>query len=359
MFVIASKSYGVRNRYGGSSTFVCGLFFILFGFFNFLIGYVPYPYNGFMVWWIAIVMGVNVAFVLIIRHVGRQLYSKKEELEPRENMVQRKWSLKSYVVKMTEKDIYKDCVSIKMEVVRKSFHLAGFLFLFAYFGFFFIPPFAQIVNNMVLGFINDIGWYYTSLWGDTKHYPYKKDDFQAVIDLTIFAFIGALVFSIIPDLIRVILGAKYSILNFLTKQVLRPKEYNAVGPHIYLISGIIISYMLYIVGIVHILVVITGILIACFSDALAALVGRLFGTHQVRCVGGDIKTIEGFAAGVSSSFLIALILLGPIYAIFAALIFFFLDFFPTVIADNISNPIFIIIGIHLIILLLRLPIGWG
>jgi dolichol kinase len=112
-------------------------------------------------------------------------------------------------------------------------------------------------------------------------------------------------------------------------------------------------------GVVHVLVVFTGILIACFSDALAAIFGRFYGKHKVKCVGGDVKSIEGFIAGTSSAFLISLIFLGPVYALMAALIFFLLDYFPTYIADNILNPIVIIVAIHLGIFLFGIPIGWN
>lgn len=359
MLFVAIRGYIVKNRYGGSSTLVCGLFFVIFGLYNLYVGYLPYPYNGFMVWWIGILLVINLIFALIIHKLVRKIELEKLNTKSVSNVATKKWSLRNYLLIMSEEDPYQERIPIKMEAYRKSFHLAGFLFLFAYFGFFFIPPLTQIVNETVIVFINDIGWYYTSLWGDPKYYPYTKNDFQAVIDLTMFAFIGALIFSIIPDLIRIIAGPKYSIMNFLTKSILRNKELNAVGPHIYLLSGIIFSYMLYIIGIVHVFVVITGILIACFSDALAALVGRAYGKYEVKCIGGDIKTVEGFIAGTLSSFLIGLILLGPVYAIIAAVFFFIIDLFPSVIADNITNPLLITLGIHLSFLLLRIPLGWN
>jgi dolichol kinase len=245
-----------------------------------------------------------------------------------------------------------------MEAVRKSFHLAGILILLCFFGFFFIPPLTQMVNENVLSYSQETESLYNILWGDLKDYPYKKRDFQAVIDITAFILIASLVFMIVPDLIRILWGPEYSILNLLTKPVLRNKELNSLGPQIFLLTGIIFSYTLYMIGFVHFLVVFTGISIACFSDGLAAVVGRFYGKHKVHCIGGNVKSIEGFIAGTSSAFIIGLILLGPIYAIFAAFIFFLLDYFPSVIADNILNPILIIIGITVSILLLGLPIGW-
>ena len=49
---------------------------------------------------------------------------------------------------------------------------------------------------------------------------------------------------------------------------------------------------------------------------------------------------------------------GPIYAIMGAFIFFLTDYLPAVTADNILNPIFIPIGIQLLIFLLGVPVGW-
>jgi dolichol kinase len=162
---------------------------------------------------------------------------------------------------------------------------------------------------------------------------------------------------IIPDLIRVLWGPEHSIFHLLTKAVLRKKEYNAVGPQIYLVTGVIFSYILYMFGIVHILIFFAGVLIACFSDALAALIGRSFGTHEVKCLGDQIKTVEGFIAGIGSAYLIGFFTIGPIYAFFGAIIFFLLDYFPTLIADNILNPIIITLTITILYLILPFPIG--
>ena len=215
-----------------------------------------------------------------------------------------------------------------------------------------------MANQNVIGFIHDTSWLYNILWGDPDKYPYKNNDFQSVIYLTMFALFASLFFALIPDIIRVLWGPEYSMLNFLTKAVLRNKEYNSIGPQIFLLIGVSFSYMLFVIGLIHFLVAFTGIIIGCFSDAIAALVGRFYGKNKVKCIGGDIKSVEGFVAGTLSAFITGLILLGPIYALIAALIFFLLDYFPTYIADNILNPILVILGISIGIFFLGLPIGW-
>jgi len=200
---------------------------------------------------------------------------------------------------------------------------------------------------------------YNLLWGDiSADYPYVKQQFQATIDLTFFALIATMEFALLSDLIRTLWGARYSVFNVLTRAILRKKEYNAAGPQIYLISGVCFSYLLYKVGCYPIGIAMAASLVACFSDAIAALIGRKYGKHKVSVLGGDTKSVEGFIAGAGSAYLIALIFVGPLHAIFAALIFFLLDYFPIRIADNLTNPILISLGLWLFSIIIPIPIGW-
>lgn len=357
MFLIAYKGYKADNKYGSSSTTSCGIIFLIFGYYNNIFWFLPFPFSGYMIWWIGIILAIFTVFGLIIRNVSKKIDSEKEN-----NLEAAKDSkLRRFVNMMREENPYKETISIKMEGVRKSFHLAGLLFLLSYFGFFFIPPVTQIVNDTVIWFINlpEVKPSYNLLWGLIEDYPYTLLDPQAVIDLTMFALIATLVLTIISDLIRVLWGPQYSIFNYVTREVLRKKELNAMGPQIYLITGVIVSYLIYVMGLIDILAVVAGVLIACFSDALAALIGRKWGKHKVTCIGGDVKSWEGFIAGAGSAFLIGLIVVGPIYAMIGAIIFFLLDYFPLRIADNILNPIAISVIIGIVYILTGIPIGWG
>ena len=206
--------------------------------------------------------------------------------------------------------------------------------------------------------INDIKPAYEFIWGDISLFEYSLGDPRGLKHLTMMALIGALMFALISDLIRVLRGPEYSLFNFLTHSMLRKKELNAMGPQIYIITGFIFSYMLYMVGLIDILAFFSGVLIACLSDAAAALIGRRYGKHKVKVRSKDSKSVEGFLAGTVVAYIIGLILVGPIYAIIGAVIFFITDYFPIYTADNILNPIFIPIGIQLGFLLLGLPIGW-
>ncbi|MHA1148717.1 MAG: hypothetical protein ACTSR8_10775 [Promethearchaeota archaeon] len=357
MLIIAYKGYKADNNYGGTSTIVCAAFFIFFGFYNNIFWFLPYPFVGYIIWWIGIILAIMLTFALGIRRIGKKIDAEKEQkIDAAKDS-----KLRRFVNFMREQSPYKNSISIKMEAVRKGFHLAGLLFILSYFGLFFLPPVAQIVNENVFIFIHqpETEFSYNLLWGDVnEQYPYERMDFQAVIDLTLFALLATLILAVVADLIRVLWGAEYSVFNFFSREILRKKELNAAGPQIYLITGVIFSYLLYIIGFIQIMIVVAGVLIACFSDAAAALIGRKYGKHKITCIGGDIKSWEGFAAGAGSAYIIALIVVGPVGALIAAGIFFILDYFPVAIADNILNPILITIGLGLFFTLTGLSIGW-
>lgn len=355
MFHIGRKGYKAANHYGGISTIICGICFLIFGYVNTIIGFLPYPYNGYQVWWIGIILLVNVTFFMIIKREIRKIRAENENLSQRSG---KKSILRRYVESMTRESPYREEIPLKMELIRKSFHLMGLFLVIVYFGFFFLPPLAQLVSDGVYILINDIGPGYEILWGDSASFPFNIGDPDGVIHLTMMGLIGTLMFTIISDLIRIIWGPEYSIFNFITRSTLRNKEINAAGPHIYIFTGFIFSYMLYMAEILNILAVFSGILIACLSDAAAALIGRKYGKHKVIVRNKDTKSVEGFLAGTILAYIIGFILVGPIYAIIGAIIFFITDYFPTVMADNIFNPIIIPIGIQLFINLLGLPVGW-
>mgnify|MGYP001102069006 CR=1 FL=1 len=353
MYYIGIKGYRAKNKYGGFSSFLCGICFLIFGYYNSVIGFLSFPYNGFMVFWILITLLFNLLFTTIIR-----MDIKKMERDELEGNTREKTILRRYIRRMTRENPYREEIPFRMELVRKSFHLSGFLIFLAFFGFMTIPPITLLVNDSVITFINQIEPSYNLLWGDIADFPYGFGDFQAVVEITMFALIASLAFTIVSDIIRIVWGPEYSFFNFLSKSMLRNKEKNAAGPQIYIITGFIFAYMLYMVGLIHIFVFFAGILIACLSDASAALIGRRFGKHKVTLRNKDVKSVEGFIAGVAVAYIIGFIFVGPIYAIMGALVFFLIDYLPSVTADNILNPIFIPIGLQLMIFLFGLPVGW-
>ena len=359
MFSIGRKGWRANNRYGGVSSIICGICFLLFGFYNSLFphGFFPYPYNGFMMWWILFNLVMNVIFALTVKRTIKKMKAESIETIKEGNNSKKTSILRRYILRMTKEDPYQEDITLKMELIRKSFHLTGFLVLIAYYGLFIIPPVTQIISDAVVVAINQGVTGYNIIWGPVSYFPYTIGDPSAIIDLTMMALMGSLVFAIISDIIRITWGPEYSIFNFLTKSMLRNKEKNAAGPQIYIMTGFIFSYMLYMAGILYISVFFAGILIACLSDAAAAVIGRSFGKHKVKLRNNEVKSVEGFAAGVLVAYIVGLFFVGPIYAIIGAVIFFITDYLPQFTADNIINPIFIPIGFQVFIVLLGLPVG--
>ena len=355
MYYIGVKGYRAKNSYGGISSILCGVCYLIFGYYNSVVGFFTYPFNGFMIWWITMILVANLIFTTIIR---RSIKRMRVETDNSEAELKKESILRRYIKKMTQENPYKDDIPFKMELIRKSFHLSGFLLLIAFFGFLALPPLTSLVNDGIITMIQQFEPSYNFIWGDLSNYPFVFGDFQAVVEITMFALIGALAFVIVSDIIRIVWGPEYSIFNFLTKSMLRNKEKNAAGPQIYIITGFIFSYMLYMAGIINIFVFFAGILIACLSDASAAIIGKRYGKHKIILRNEEIKSVEGFIAGVLVAYIIGFIFVGPIYAIMGALIFFLTDYLPAVTADNILNPIFIPIGIQFLVFLLGLPIGW-
>jgi len=354
-YFIGVKGYRAKNSYGGISSILCGVCFLIFGYYNSVVGFFTYPYMGFMVWWIGMILVANLIFTTIIRVNIKKM---KSEVDNSEVGLKKDSILRRYILKMTREDPYKDEIPFKMELIRKSFHLSGFLILIAFFGFLSLPPLTALVNASVKDMIQVFEPIYNFIWGNIADYPFGYGEFQAVVELTMFALIGALAFAIVSDIIRIVWGPEYSMFNFLTKSMLRNKEKNAAGPQIYIITGFIFSYMLYMAGIIHIFVFFAGILIACLSDASAALIGKRYGKHKIILRNEEVKSVEGFVAGVVVAYVIGFVFVGPIYALMGAFIFFLTDYLPAVTADNILNPIFIPIGTQFLVFILGLPIGW-
>ena len=355
MYYIGVKGYRAKNSYGGISSILCGVCYLIFGYYNSVVGFFSYPFSGFMIWWIAMILVANLIFTTIIR---KSIKRMRGETDTSEVEVKKDSILRRYIRKMTQENPYKDDIPFRMELIRKSFHLSGLLLLIAFFGFLALPPLTSLVNDGIITMIQQLEPSYNFIWGELSNYPFGLDKFQAVVELTMFALIGALAFAIVSDIIRIVWGPEYSIFNFLTKSMLRNKEKNAAGPQIYIITGFIFSYMLYMAHIIHIFVFFAGILIACLSDASAAIIGKKYGKHKVILRNEEVKSVEGFVAGVVVAYIIGLVFVGPVYALMGAFIFFLTDYLPAVTADNILNPIFIPIGIQFLVFLLGLPIGF-
>ena len=67
MYYIGVKGYRAKNRYGGISSILCGICFLTFGYYNSVIGFLKFPWMGFLVWWIGVILIINLIFTTIIR----------------------------------------------------------------------------------------------------------------------------------------------------------------------------------------------------------------------------------------------------------------------------------------------------
>jgi len=269
MYYIGVKGYRAKNRYGGISSILCGICFLVFGYYNSVIGFITFPWNGFIVLWIGLILLINLIFTTIIRKDIKKMRREEKNGGGIEETTREKSVLRRYIRRMTGENPYRDEIPFRMEIIRKSFHLSGFLLLLAYY------VIASLVNDGIIVMIHQIEPAYNFLWGDLSTYPFSIGEFRAVVEIIMFALIAALAFAIISDIIRIVWGPEYSVFNFLTKSMLRNKEKNAAGPQVYIITGFIFSYMLYMAKIIpDIRVYFAGILIACLSDASAALIGR-------------------------------------------------------------------------------------
>jgi len=131
MYYIGVKGYRAKNSYGGISSILCGVCYLIFGYYNSVTpnGFLTYPFNGFMIWWITMILVANLIFTTIIR---RSIKRMRVETDNNEAELKKESILRRYIIKMTQENPYKDDIPFKMELIRKSFHLSGFLLLIAF-----------------------------------------------------------------------------------------------------------------------------------------------------------------------------------------------------------------------------------
>ncbi|MHA2039340.1 MAG: hypothetical protein ACW98X_23195, partial [Promethearchaeota archaeon] len=144
MFFVGRKGYKLNNRYGGVSSTLTGICFLIFGYYNSLVRFFVYPYNGFMVWWTGIILLVNFIFSFSIKRVKKKMNREDDGviIEGGKPPL-----LRRYVERMTKENQYGEEITMKMEYIRKSFHLTGFLLVLAYFGLPFMYPVTRIISD--------------------------------------------------------------------------------------------------------------------------------------------------------------------------------------------------------------------
>lgn len=313
-----SFKYRKENRYGFNSTIIsAGLMMTLAFCILFIDGLIPYPINAVINIWLGIVIAFQGIYFLVMRYRYKEMGNKANIEE------------KAYAENGELK--------LKKEYMRKSFHLVVLLIVICYF---FL---AFIINDFVYQiYLNDPQLYY-SIWGVSEYpfIPSTANELQVTASWTFMFFISATIFLMIPDIFR-IYNRKYSMFSGVYKMVIRKKELYSLGPQIYLTLSCTFIFLLSILGLFEPLVALAGIMIAGFADAAAAIFGRKYGTHKFKTTlqKDQEKSYEGLIAGFVVSYIVALIFVGPIVAIFGSITFSVIDYLNPRIADNVLNPIF-------------------
>lgn len=325
VFFVVLKAFKSGNRPGAYSSGVMMLFLVICAIYNHVFGLFLYPFNGFMIFWLGFCFIVLFGYVVLRKFKeNRGLQTSPEREYQEEN----------------NEDVYHDNLAPKQELYRKMFHLAVLLMVLSYYGWWSRPA-TTVTNNIVIEFIDNLGSIYTDLWGSVDLYPYAVDDPRVMADLTFFALMALWLDLLIPDLIRIFYGKEYSIYNKLTHSVYRTKDLNSLGPQSFLLGSVTVTFLGYQAGLVSVEIVFIGALVACFGDAIAALIGKFYGRHKIVTLTGAEKSLEGFTAGILIAFVIPLFFGSLWFAIITALVFFLLDYFTMPISDNLLNPIII------------------
>ncbi|MHA1819880.1 MAG: hypothetical protein ACTSU2_16120 [Promethearchaeota archaeon] len=385
LIYISSLSYKHKNKYGAWSTLISGLIILCFAIANQFNPIIVWPFNGILDYWIFIVLGFNFIYAISIylndtfrkgnspntlnkSHTGQ--YENENKVSPsRENTQNTSGGMdkdaknNNIIIDKTDKDylLYRDEFTFKKELYRKAFHLFGLLILLCYY---IVAP---LVNYLLVKYIlsPDGTVTYERGWGSVLLYPFlyfgnNMDSgllYRVSVEITYFAFWAAIIFIAVPEIIRILIGAKYSFYNKVTNIALRKKEYKSAGPQLFIVVGSIVAFSLAKYNVLNGPALLGILSVSFFSDALAAIIGRRYGVHKIKVHNNEQKSIEGFLAGGISAFIFAVIFMGPFYALICALVFFLIDFYPIKVADNILNPILISFSVTITYFLTGIPIG--
>ncbi len=332
-YIISYRGFKERNLHSGFSTLASALLFTFFGIYEITTGLFPWPFGPHFLIISLILVGIQIIFVFI----RKSNFSKQRTDSHFKNGVSN------------------EEFSSKHEILRKLFHLAGILVPIGYYWIF------PLINSLIITIIETPGGkaFYELLWGDSLQYPYLLNELNASGELIYFTLWCVLIFMLVFDFVRIFTKPEYSIFRRLLHTVLREKEVVSVGPQVLLVLGALTSFYGAKLGWYSYEIAVSATLTACIADGLVAVLGKRFGKHKVSIFNNEEKSIEGFIIGFISSYLCSMIIIGPFYALFTAVIFVLLDIFTIPIADNLLNPIFLSLVVWGVSLIFNIPIGWG
>ncbi|MFX0139479.1 MAG: hypothetical protein ACFFDN_37910 [Candidatus Hodarchaeota archaeon] len=205
---------------------------------------------------------------------------------------------------------------------------------------------------------------YLAQYGPTVWFPGIELTLGKGICVFAFVIIGNLL--MVTDFIRIYNYRFYPIKEITF--VYRERERSVLGPHIYLVFGILFSTVLFSGPIAMSTIAMSG-----FGDAAATIVGVSVGKRKIQG-GRSSKTWEGCIAGFTSSFALGLVsyvlvglvwygqklsfinilIIGTVVNLIGAIAFLIFDYFspPIKLSDNIVNPMMLPIVMGLTSLLI-------
>lgn len=234
---------------------------------------------------------------------------------------------------------------LDLEVSRKAFHvlIIGILAVYLVVG--------PLVTTSLYEYLSTPAY---ALYG------YDTADLSVIDSGQLWAMFGVTAifeFSFLTDLIRIKAPRWYP--ARMIANMYREKEKETLGPHIYLVGGILLAIIVFPAPIAMAVIAISGL-----GDATATIVGVTKGKHKIHPKVSK-KSWEGCIAGMIASFVFGFIAfialaLSPAYNVFgdigslvltglivnaaAVPVFFAIDYFtpsPLPFSDNLLNPILI------------------
>ena len=240
---------------------------------------------------------------------------------------------------------------LDLEVSRKAFHvlIIGILAVYLVVG--------GLVTDSLYNYLTDPIF---------SMYQYDTIDLKAINDgqlWTMFGVTAVFEFCFLTDLIRIKAPRWYP--ARMISNMYREKEKETLGPHIYLVAGILFAIIVFPAPVAMAVIAVSGL-----GDAAATIVGVTKGKHKIRpkvskkswegCIAGMLASfIFGFIAYVAVAFKYAVIAfndydtpynigniisMGLIISAAAVPVFFAIDYFtptPLPFSDNLLNPILI------------------
>jgi dolichol kinase len=338
---VALRNKREKHTYGFNSSLVSAVqvFFIAacFTFISPFPGYpgmFPYPYSGYMQWWVLAWVIITTAFYLKVRHQKQKDLAAKNDAGTGTND--------------GAGCNGGDGLKYQHEKARKAFHLAGLLAVASYY---LVAPLLAIMVNDVIVLAGPV---YEILWGPlSEAYVFSTTNLEEpAIVLTLFALSATTVLVMLVDWFRLLAGDEYSIITLVEKRagkILRDKEKRCPGAQDYIaISGtcawlIGMLFQQVLPGSDAIHIALGAILMSTMADGAAAIIGKAFGRHKVARQHGQVKSIEGFIAGFVVAFLCGIFLSSWIVALVMAAVFLLIDYWSPPIADNALNGVVLVI----------------